>query len=517
MAKYILEVLITAKDKASSVIGGIGGALGGIGKAAGIAGGAVLAAGSAIGAGAFQMAQAAAPVEQVRNTFQNLSSSIGEDSGTMLTALQGATRGMVSDADLMQAANKLMSMGLAGSTEEAARLAEMATQLGSAMGTDATTSMEEFALMLANQSIPRLDTFGISSGQVRTRIEELMAADSSMTREQAFMTATMEQGAVAMQRIGEQSGTTQASMATMSAQMENLKTSIGTALLPILTSLASSLTPVIASLQPGMTDAAAAIGAVFATNIIPVLGELISSVLPVIMQLLPPITDLFSLLATTLLSALAPVIEVIIGVLIEVINIIAPVIAELLPSLIGLLEPILAIIVALLPVIVSLLGVITPIITTILPPLINLIGILLGVIERLVSWLVGRLQPAFDGIGRAIQGVMGWIQSLIDKLSSIKLPDWLTPGSPTPFELGLRGIADALEDVDANIGGLTVNATRPVMMAGTGPASGYPGRDEISSLTININTPINLADRAFIERELEPVIRSTMRKVLAGA
>ena len=44
------------------------------------------------------------------------------------------------------------------------------------MGNGATESMENFALMLANQSILRLDSFGISSGKVTARIEELMSA-----------------------------------------------------------------------------------------------------------------------------------------------------------------------------------------------------------------------------------------------------------------------------------------------------------------------------------------------------
>ena len=29
----------------------------------------------------------------------------------------------------------------------------------------------------------------------------------------------------------------------------------------------------------------------------------------------------------------------------------------------------------------------------------------------------------------------------------MELPDWLKPGSPTPFEMGLRGISDALDEL----------------------------------------------------------------------
>ena len=40
-----------------------------------------------------------------------------------------------------------------------------------------------------------------------------------------------------------------------------------------------------------------------------------------------------------------------------------------------------------------------------------------------------------------------WIDGLTGKIQAFELPDWLTPGSPTPFELGLWGINRALKAV----------------------------------------------------------------------
>jgi NAD dependent epimerase/dehydratase family enzyme len=31
-------------------------------------------------------------------------------------------------------------------------------------------------------------------------------------------------------------------------------------------------------------------------------------------------------------------------------------------------------------------------------------------------------------------------------LIGLKIPDWLTPGSPTPFEMGIRGVSSAMQD-----------------------------------------------------------------------
>ena len=65
-----------------------------------------------------------------------------------------------------------------------------------------------------------------------------------------------------------------------------------------------------------------------------------------------------------------------------------------------------------------------------------------------LQWLNDNvLQPlvgAFGKIESAISGVIGWLDKMASKIGSLSLPDWLTPGSPTPFELGLLGIADAL-------------------------------------------------------------------------
>jgi len=169
-----------------------------------------------------ELVKLGARAEQVRNTFENLGGTTGG-----LEAISEATRGMVSNVDAMAAANQFLAMGIAENTDEVARLAEMATQLGLAMDTGPTEAMGAFAAMMANQSIESLDRFGISSGVVRTRITEMMAATQGMTREAAFTAATLEQGAVAMERVGEQSGGTAGEMAVVGAELENVKAMFG--------------------------------------------------------------------------------------------------------------------------------------------------------------------------------------------------------------------------------------------------------------------------------------------------
>jgi hypothetical protein len=95
------------------------------------------------------------------------------------------------------------------------------------------------------------------------------------------------------------------------------------------------------------------------------------------------------------------------------------------------------------------------------------------VVIALGNWLVDHLQPAFEGISDAIQGVISFIHNLTTAINNIKLPKWLTPGSPTPFEIGLLGIQAALHQV-ANSGlaefTAALNITGPSMIPATNGA-----------------------------------------------
>jgi hypothetical protein len=62
----------------------------------------------------------------------------------------------------------------------------------------------------------------------------------------------------------------------------------------------------------------------------------------------------------------------------------------------------------------------------------------------------GPLKGAINGVKDAIDNILGFIQDLINKLGEIDLPDFMQPGSPTPWEMGLRGIATAMADVSGN-------------------------------------------------------------------
>lgn len=76
----------------------------------------------------------------------------------------------------------------------------------------------------------------------------------------------------------------------------------------------------------------------------------------------------------------------------------------------------------------------------------NVITAVLGpAVDMFVAGGLVLFQQGLQGIQDALTWVTEKLNSLTSALNNVTLPDWLQPGSPTPFEIGLRGIADTLE------------------------------------------------------------------------
>lgn len=139
------------------------------------------------------LAETGAQARRAEAAFTAFSGGVKEATAN-LRAMREASGGALSEMQAQQQASRLLSMGLAQNANDLERITRIAVNLGTAMGRDVNTSLEEFALLLANQSILRLDTFGISGAQVRERIEELQSSMAGLDRQTAFVMATMEIG-----------------------------------------------------------------------------------------------------------------------------------------------------------------------------------------------------------------------------------------------------------------------------------------------------------------------------------
>jgi len=206
--------------------------LGGVEKAARAAGAALLSYVSVESIKAtFELAQLGAQSLRTKSAFEAISGG-SELAAANLDAMKIATRGAMSETEMMAVASRMLQMGLVDSADGLGKMTEMATRLGSAMGMEAGPAMENWNLMIANQSIPRLDSYGISGAKVRQRIIELQAATEGMSREQAFMTATMEEGEAAMARLGPATDDAMLSFERAKATAEDLKTEFAEGLAP---------------------------------------------------------------------------------------------------------------------------------------------------------------------------------------------------------------------------------------------------------------------------------------------
>ena len=160
-----------------------------------------LAAAGAVFKKTFDLAEEGAAIERTNEKLDALASTIGTTADAMLGGLRQATNGAVDDLTLMRGAVTFLNMGFVDTQDGANALMQKILLLKDP-AESAQSAIENFSLMLANQSVARLDSFGLSSGRVKTRIDELIASGQAMNREQAFTMATMEEMDVALQRQG---------------------------------------------------------------------------------------------------------------------------------------------------------------------------------------------------------------------------------------------------------------------------------------------------------------------------
>jgi len=149
-----------------------------------------------------------------------------EQADEYLQAFQRATDGTVAKMDAMAGASKMLQMGLVSDSDEMEVMAAVATKLGDqTMG--AGQRIADFSALLANQSIPRLDNFGISSGKVRARIEELQKATKDMSREEAFKIAVLEEGRKSLEILGDTSQNTATKVGILKSAVQDAKVGVG--------------------------------------------------------------------------------------------------------------------------------------------------------------------------------------------------------------------------------------------------------------------------------------------------
>jgi len=170
------------------------------------------------------------------SAVRGLNALTGSHADEFINDVTRGTRLTVSEMKAAQISSQLFSMGLADTSEEATEMTRVAVILGGALkGMNASDAASEFAVMMANMSVERLDSFGISSGRVRTRINELMEATAGLTREEAFHIAVMEQAVPRADQLEGSISDAQLAVQQIAAAWEDLTAAGGEAVMEFFT------------------------------------------------------------------------------------------------------------------------------------------------------------------------------------------------------------------------------------------------------------------------------------------
>lgn len=250
-----IAILLEAKDAASNQIKSVNQELGSIDGAAGIAAGGIGALGVALGAAGavklagtvFELAETAAQAGRTRQAFDNLASGAGQSSSQMLAAMQKASGGMISNTDLVQAANRAMLLGVADSGAELGKLLEVARVRGAAMGLSVSQAFNDLVTGLGRMSPLILDNLGIVTGGEKVfddYARSLGRAAGSLTdaeKKQALFNKVVSETQPLIDKAGQGGTDLAAPFERMSAAIQNAKQALGELFGPAVAVIAQNL------------------------------------------------------------------------------------------------------------------------------------------------------------------------------------------------------------------------------------------------------------------------------------
>lgn len=169
----------------------------------------------------FEFAEEGAQIQATERQFNALAESIDTTADVLLNQLTPATGGAISNLELMQLTNTLLASGLATTGDEAFTLIDTINKIKKPTD-DLASAVENFSLLIANQSKARLDSFNISSANVTKTMEELEKTMAGASKEQIFFEATMREAEGTMRRMGTEAGITVDAFTKFRVESSNL-------------------------------------------------------------------------------------------------------------------------------------------------------------------------------------------------------------------------------------------------------------------------------------------------------
>jgi len=368
--------------------------------------------------------------------------------------------------DMSEEKSAEMSMGLVG----------LAGDLASFNNMDPATVLDSLRAGLTGETEP-LKKLGININQALIAekalemglISEASELDAN-TKAQATYALVLSQTTLAQGDFARTSDGLANSQRIMKAELANVSSELGVQLLPLALKVVTAISKLVdkfSGMSPGGQKAVLVIGGIAAA---------IGPVITIIGTVMKVVGGLMAFLAGPAAAAIGAVIVPIL--------------------------PIIAIVAAVIAVIALLFSAwknnwfgIRDITANVIEGIVNFWNNKFIPAIKAVASFVGKvlLKPFID-VKNAIMAVWDWLKKLAEKLMTIKLPDWMTPGSPTPWENGLRGVSGAMNELSNN--------SLPGMASASGMGGAGAGGSSSKNITIHVNNPIGENSDASVRRSM---------------
>lgn len=386
---------------------------------------------------------AVASASDLEESMNKVSVVFGETGDEITTWSENTATSMgISQQNALEAAGTFgnlfsaMEVGQQDTADMSTGLVQLASDLASFNNLDPTEVLEKLRSGMVGQSEPlRALGVNLTAAAVETKAFELGLADANgVLTEADLVTARyaliMEQTTLAQGDFARTSDGLANSTRINKAEFANLSAQLGTILIPLVNKLMTAVTPVLDWFL-NMTPAGQQAMLTFAG-----IAAVIPPVITVAGGLAKGVGSLITLFGTG--GGLAGVGTFISGTVLPGIG---SAITFLATNPVGWL--ILAI------------GALIFVIVKFGDDALNTVKMVWTIVKYyfglVADFLSNTFTKAWDGITNAIKTVISWVQNLIDKFKNIKIPAWLTPGSPTPFEMGIRGISDAMRTASMQV------------------------------------------------------------------
>lgn len=183
-----------------------------------------------IGSAMVDISKAGAQYERAMTAFQIMTKLTGEEYTSVLGQMRVAARGTVSDMDLMLNANKALSLGVAQTGAEMAKLIEVSTALGRRTGLGQEQSLERLMVGIGRLSPRILDDLGIAVNLTQVYADATGKLASELTQEekiQSLLNHVLKEGNEILAQYPQGLDDTASGFERLGAAWDNFKNSLG--------------------------------------------------------------------------------------------------------------------------------------------------------------------------------------------------------------------------------------------------------------------------------------------------